>query len=287
MLLILFFFLATLLLCPEVATEGSKNGLILWGTILVPALLPFSVLTSLLRNKVQGTPFKYLLLLAGILSGYPIGAKIAGELYIHGSLSRRQATFFAGCINNPSPMFILFFIAGNLLSLQNERYLFFFLVLLSSFLGSSFFVLCFLRKSKTEEAFNTTEKLTTTPQNLLRQVDDEIANSALLLLKIGGYIMLFSILVSLVQTATFLPEYIRLFFCGILEITTGTTLLATSLLSRKAKIILILAVTTFGGLSAAAQTNGVLQDTGLSPIHYIAMKGLSSVFALLLALLLF
>lgn len=110
MLILCFIFLALLLVFPETAAEGGRNGLILWATVLVPSLLPFSILTSLLRKKLQGSRLSYLLLTAGILSGYPIGAKIAGDLYNDGSLTKKQAVFFAGAINNPSPMFVIFFV---------------------------------------------------------------------------------------------------------------------------------------------------------------------------------
>ena len=53
------------------------------------------------------------------------------------------------------------------------------------------------------------------------------------------------------------------------------------------KIILSLAATSFGGLSAAAQTNSVLQNTGLSLYHYLIMKLLSGLCALLLGVVLF
>ncbi len=286
MLIFLFFSLGLLLLCPEAASEGSKNGLTLWATILVPSLLPFSVLTALLRTYVQGTRYKYFLFLAGILSGYPIGAKIAGELYSQGSLSHRQATFLAGATNNPSPMFVLFFIAGKLLSLSSERYLFFAFMVLSSFLGSFVFVLLFLPKNKVSTSCKITSTHRPSP-NLMQEIDNEISASAHLLLKIGGYIMLFSIATALIQRLSFFPPGLRLFLCSILEITTGTTMLASCEFSETTKIILVLATTTFGGLSAAAQTNSVLQKTGLSMSHYIAMKGLNSIFALLFSILFF
>ncbi len=285
--LLLFLLLIILLLCPETATQGSKQGLLLWGTILVPSLLPFSLLTSLLRTRVQGTPYKYLLLVAGILSGYPIGAKIAGELYAEGSLSWSQATFFAGFTNNPSPMFILFFVAENLLSLGENRYQFFFLVLLSSFLGSLIFVLFFLRSSKEKHSTPSHPQALSHVPNLLEQLDEEIINTALLMLKIGGYIMLFSIITTFLQSVTFLPPSIRLFLCGIIEITTGATQISTSGLPLTTKITLTLAFTTFGGLSAIAQTNSVLQKTGLSMLHYIAIKGLNGLIALFLGFLFF
>lgn len=287
MIILLFILLLILLICPEIAAEGGSAGLILWAGILVPALLPFSVLTSLLRLRVQGTPYRYILLFAGILSGYPIGAKIAGELYSDGSITKRQAVFFAGFTNNPSPMFILFFLSGNLLSLGHERYLFIFLILVSSFLGSLVFVLCFLPEKPGKESPSLMHKSQKTHMDFFRQVDEEIGNTSLLLLKIGGYITLFSIFTAFISHLTFLPESIRLLLCGILEITTGTSQIASSALTSSTKIILILAATTFGGLSAAAQTNGVLSKTGLSILHYIAVKTLNSLFSLLLAFLFF
>lgn len=124
MLILCFLLLALLLVFPETAAEGGRNGLVLWATVLVPSLLPFSILTSLLRKKLQGNRLCYLLLTAGILSGYPIGAKIAGDLYNDGSLTKKQAVFFAGAINNPSPMFVIFFVGESLLHLGSGKYFF-------------------------------------------------------------------------------------------------------------------------------------------------------------------
>ena len=39
MLILFFLLLFILLLFPEAAAQGSKNGLILWATVLVPSLL--------------------------------------------------------------------------------------------------------------------------------------------------------------------------------------------------------------------------------------------------------
>ena len=94
--------------------------------------------------------------------------------------------------------------------------------------------------------------------------------------------MLFSLFTALIRSVSFLPERLVVFLCGILEITTGSALIAEAPLIHSTKIILTLAATTFGGLSAVAQTYSVLRNTGLSIIHYIGIKGLSSLFALLL-----
>lgn len=289
MLVLCFLMLFILLLFPETAALGSKNGLMLWGTVLVPSLLPFSILSSLLRRQMQGGRWHYLLLAAGILSGYPIGAKIAGELYRDGSLSRQKALFFAGFTNNPSPMFVIFFVGENLLHLGSAKYLFYLLVLLSSFLGSVCFCLLTAKFSRKRNS-RTLPPLpasSSEPAPFSRIIDEEISSSALLMIKIGGYIMLFSIFTAFMQRIPFVPEPLRLLACGVLEITTGTAMLAQAPLSSSIKIILSLAATAFGGLSAAAQTNSVLQNTGLSLSHYIMIKLFGSFFALLLGFLLF
>lgn len=292
MLILFFVLLFILLLFPGIAAEGGKNGLILWATVLVPSLLPFSVLTSLIRTYMQEKPFKYLLVAAGILSGYPIGAKIAAGLYHDGALSHKKALFLAGFTNNPSPMFVIFFVAGNLLHLSSGTYLFYALVLLSSFLGGLVFILFapHLVNSQPEKkaVINHLPHQTSIPVSRLsfsETIDAEISSSILLLLKIGGYVMLFSVFATLVKNFSFLPAALKLPFCGLLEITTGNAVICQSALSGSIKKILSLAVTTFGGLSAAAQTNSVLQKTGLSIFHYVIMKLISSIFAVLLAVL--
>lgn len=287
MLILCFLLLALLLVFPETAAEGGRNGLVLWATVLVPSLMPFSILTSLLRKKLQGNRLCYLLLTAGILSGYPIGAKIAGDLYQDGSLSKKQAVFFAGAINNPSPMFVIFFVGDSLLHLGSGKYFFYLTVLLSAVLGSiCFYLLTPLFQGRFSLHVTSSGHPPVSDSTFSEQLDEEISASALLLIKIGGYIMLFSILARMIQGITGLPSFFQVPLCGLLEITTGNAMICGSGISHHAKIILCLAFTAFGGLSAAAQTNSVLRNTGLSIIPYVFIKLLSSLFALLFGFLL-
>lgn len=286
MLILCFLFLALLLVFPETAAEGGRNGLVLWATVLVPSLLPFSVLTSLLRKKLQRNRLSYLLLAAGILSGYPIGAKIAGELYQDGSLSKRQAVFFAGAINNPSPMFVIFFVGETLLHLGSGKYFFYLTVLLSAFLGSACFYLLTPLFRGSFSLHASSGHSSVPDAAFSEQLDEEISASALLLIKIGGYIMLFSILARMIQSIPALPSFFQVPLCGLLEITTGNAMICGSGIPHHTKIILCLAFTALGGLSAAAQTNSVLRNTGLSIVPYVIIKFHSSLFALLFGFLL-
>ncbi len=187
-------------------------------------------------------------------------------------------------------MFVIFFVAGSMLGMGSGQYLFYALVLLSSLFGSLCFLL-FTKKTRHAQPAPVISAIaapeTQSAESFSRLIDSEIASSALLLIKIGGYIMFFSIFAALLRQLPVIPYYAKLLLGGILEITTGDAMIAASPLSGHAKIILSLAATAFGGLSAAAQTNSVLQNTGLPLSRYVMIKVLAGLFGLLLGVLFF
>ncbi len=287
MLFFLFFILAFLLLFPETVCSGAKDGLFLWATVVLPSLFPFCLCTSLIRTYTNGSFSKYFLLFAGILSGYPIGAKLSGELYQKGVLSYRSAVFFSGFTNNASPMFVIYFVGGSLLHLGNERYVFYLLLLVSSFLGS-FCTRLLLRRNPANSHFlpkSAEKKEPTDSLSLFDQFDLELNHSAELLIKIGCYILVFSVLTSFLKQTVFFGPLPTSLLCGILEITTGNHLLCQSLADSPIKTALSLAITSFGGLCAMAQTNSVIQKNGLSIFWYAGSKLFSGFFAFFLCLL--
>ncbi|MGN1206258.1 MAG: hypothetical protein ACI4SQ_04635 [Eubacterium sp.] len=286
MLFFLFFILAFLLLFPDTVCSGAKDGLFLWATVVLPSLFPFCLCTALIRCYTSSSFSKYFLLFAGILSGYPIGAKLSGELYQKGVLSYYDAIFFSSFTNNASPMFVIFFVGSSLLHLGTKSYIFYLLLLLSSLLGSlgSLFV---LRKTSKQNFFLPVDKKKKEAGKapaLFDQFDLELNNSAELLIKIGCYILVFSVLTSFIKKMTFWDSLPTSILCGILEITTGNHLLCHSLIDSPEKTALSLAITSFGGLCALAQTNSVIQKNGLSIIWYTGSKLLSAVFAFFLCL---
>jgi hypothetical protein len=72
---------------------------------------------------------------------------------------------------------------------------------------------------------------------------------------------------------------------GIFEITTGISQICGTNTDIKIKIVLVTALTSFGGLSGMAQTKSVLQDSRLSIHVYFFVKLISAAIALLLGLL--
>jgi hypothetical protein len=72
---------------------------------------------------------------------------------------------------------------------------------------------------------------------------------------------------------------------GIFEFTTGISQICGTGMDLHTKIVLIAAITSFGGFSGMAQTKSVIGDTRLSMIYYFVAKLLSAGIACLLALL--
>ena len=103
---------------------AAGNGLYLWATAVVPSLFPFFVATELLSNTSL-IPFlgKYLspimrplfgvpgdaafAFLMGMISGYPVGAKIVTNFKENGICTEEEAERMLAFTNNSGPLFII------------------------------------------------------------------------------------------------------------------------------------------------------------------------------------
>ena len=103
---------------------------------------------------------------------------------------------------------------------------------------------------------------------------------------LGGYIILFSFLASLVVHLTAPVPVLSLFLTGFTEMTTGIALVGASSMHLPLRYLLSLTFASFGGLSCIAQTRGMLCGTPLSIRTYIAGKTVHGICTLLVGWLL-
>ena len=102
--------LLLLLSHPGLAVQGTSRGLRLWSQSVLPALLPFMVCSSCAAGsggvRLLMRPFRSFLsrflrlsenggyvLFAGLLCGYPMGAKTCGEFLRLGRISLPEARY--------------------------------------------------------------------------------------------------------------------------------------------------------------------------------------------------
>lgn len=276
MLFCLIIFLLTLIGENQVVVSGARAGLMLWFHDVLPLLLPFMLLSNLfvlkIRTKKTGAAYAIpVLFLLGLLCGYPLGAKMASDFTKEGYIKSSTAAILLPLCNNISPMFLSGYIGHTILK---DQFPFWFLlavlyvpyVLVTSI---AFLILHTINKHKQTSGY-LTKYIPQQPTSA--QSNDLLLQSVIQITYVGLYIMICSILFALVCAIPNLPSDVSTVLCGILEITQGSTVLAASTFSPACKTALILACTSFGGISAFLQTLQVTKQSGLSMIYYFVVK---------------
>lgn len=118
------FFTICLIIFSKENLVACKSGLLLWANSVIPALLPFFIATELLGhtnvvsfigkllNKFMKPIFNVpgigaYAFIMGIISGYPVGAKIVTKFRQDGQCSKVEAERLLAFTNNSGPLFII------------------------------------------------------------------------------------------------------------------------------------------------------------------------------------
>ena len=94
--------------------------------------------------------------------------------------------------------------------------------------------------------------------------------------RLGGYILLFSILAGCIRYYHPFPVFYQYLLLGFTEITTGLSIIASSELPAITRILISVSATSSGGLCILAQTRSILHRD-LSLLPYIISKCVSAV----------
>ena len=286
---ILIFFLC-MLSFPQTVFSGASYGLLLWFRHVLPTLLPYMVLINILIRtpalhwicRITSTFLCPLLgtsyygtfaVLTGFLCGYPMGAKTTSDLLNVNKISRSEASYLLSFCNNTSPAFILSYVVAQNMKERNLC-IPFFLILTFTPLMLSFIFRLFYRLPESSCSFpQVTPGSFSNPSESISDsfLDRCILNAFESVTKVGGYMMMFSVLIQLL--ASVLPNTIfSLLLYSSLEISTGIRLLFSSALYTTEKIILCAFLTSFGGWCCIAQTYSMISSSQLPILPYITAK---------------
>lgn len=300
---LLFFVFVYLLRFPEEAFQASASGVTLWFFHVLPSLLPFMILSdffihtglaSVLLRKIKGI-FRFLFglsmygsyaFLLGLLCGYPMGAKLTADLLREEKITESEAQYLLTICNNPGPMFISSYLLADTLHLSRATGRTFLALYLSLFLTSLIFRLILKPDCQDITALSVSPSSDSLRKSLSHMIDASIMYAFETITRLGGYIILFSILASLVVRCSAPVPVLSVFLTGITEMTTGIALVGASSLKLSWRYLLSLVFASFGGLSCIAQTRGMLVGTPLSIRTYIAGKTVHAVCTLFVGWLL-
>lgn len=262
-------FLIFLLTEPAIAVQGARLGLMLWANRLLPSLLPFLILTQLLMRsgyldaitQKLHIPYPYFVLFCGTLFGFPMGCKLTTDLYEQGMLTKDEASLLFVIANQMSPAFVGGYIMSETLHLPK-------------LIPATYAILygptiCFgllqlhrlaIRKQRTNRNTCKVKKSTSGLQMSFAVFDAGIMNSFETMLKLGGYIMLFSILTTMCKhMLSEFPAFCAL-TAGMMEVTGAVNAINDFFADTYLKYVAILTATAFGGWSGAAQTASLIRS---------------------------
>ena len=295
---------------------AAKNGLVLWANSVVPSLFPFFVATELLSHtnftfylgKILNRFMKPLFnvrgegsfaFIMGIISGYPVGAKIAANFREKNICSKEECERLLSFTNNSGPLFII----GTVGVVMFGNSTIGFLLLITHILASITVGIVF-RFWK----YNSKNKYDNTNYNLNSNIDiklselggiigNSISSSINTILLIGGFVVLFSVIISILQNSHLLNifsncinpllnilnipnDFSTGIISGFFELTNGLNLVC-NIPQKKLSINIIIAsfLLGLGGLSVLLQVWSTISKTDLSIKPYILGKLLQACFS--------
>lgn len=297
---IFVYLIANSLLFPKIALDAAGNGIQTWFYQILPSLLPFTILSGIfIRSKWLDsvTPSKntiipiIFILLCGTIFGFPIGAKLSSDFYKQGYIRKSQAEILSVCTNNFSPMYVNGFVIPLLFGIRVIIYPILFLLYIIPVL----FGIILLSSANDEIGPKLFSDSALTKKSASRfQLDMQIIDAGIIsgfetLIKICGYIVLFSLMTSF--AALFMKELSLPIVCilGNLEISNGIQLLSEVPMDNPVKYIIAMQFLTFGGICGLMQSASFLTPAGLSVKKYligkIILSGILTLFAVLLLII--
>ena len=295
---------------------ASKEGLSLWANHVLPSLLPFFIATELLSHtdiiytlgRILTPIMKPIFhvpgqgayaLLMGIISGYPVGAKIVTEFRKNGLCTQAEAERLLAFTNNSGPLFIIGTVGISLFGNHLVGLLLFITHILSCFTVGFLFRFWKRKEEKiSQNSFSTANNQTVSFSNLGEVLSQSIFSAVKSVVLVGGFVVLFSVILSILSDTHFLALGSRLLspilslfgisdgrfstalFTGILELTNGIKQMA--MISCKAisiNIVLSAFLLGFGGISVLLQVYSITSKTDISIKAYFIGKLLQGILA--------
>jgi sporulation integral membrane protein YlbJ len=312
---------------PRTAFEGALAGMDTWWNIVFPALLPFFIVSELvlglglagfagvLLEPVMRPVFRLpgnasFAIAIGYTSGYPVGASFTARLRRARLCSRAEAEHLLTFVNNASPLFILVAVA---VGMFNNPALGPFLLLVHYLSNLTLGILfCTYRHHERGQPAPTTDLWKRALQQFMTEdnrhpghiLGDAVKSAVGKLLVIGGFIILFAVIVNLLASfgllqilAAFLtwvlqplgimPDLGLPLATGIFEMTLGMRMVSESRAPLIQQLIAVQLILAWSGLSIQAQVAAFVAGTDIRLAPYFLGRLTQAILAAALTVVLF
>ena len=303
---VILIFMLALVLKPDIYMESVLNGILLWATAVLPALFPFFFFSGLLI-KMQvvdklGKNLSWLtqklfhcpgssgvIYLLSVISGYPVGAKIASEMYQNGALTSSQVMRINAFASTSGPLFIVGSVGVGMFLNHTCGII----MLLSHYIGALLNGILYRNYQYKQETLNTPYVPKEQTQDILSK---NMYDSIISILLVGGYIAIFFILIdvlfncgllsflslgiSKIASLVGLPETISTGLAsGLFEVTRGCLDLSKSGIALNIITPFACALISWGGLSIHFQALTFLNKCKIKKRVYFLQKFTQSIIS--------
>jgi sporulation integral membrane protein YlbJ len=317
---------------PDQAFESALAGLKVWWEVVFPALLPFFIFSEILMGlgvvSAMGVILEPMMrplfnvpgvgsfvMAMGLASGYPIGAILTAKLRRQEACTQVEAERLLAFTNTADPLFMFGAVAVGMfgdaklgIAIAIAHYLSSLSVgLIMRFYGRGQRTTPDPRRQGENIVVRAMKELYRARKKDARPIGqllgDAVRQSVNSLLMIGGFIILFSVIIrvctaiglvglmaggisGLLKTLGLDPTLSNSIISGLFEITIGTQLCAQSFAPLMQKVAMAGAIIAWSGLSVHGQVASIVNDTDIRLKPYFTGRIVHSILAFVYTLLL-
>lgn len=274
-LLISLFCLASMYVFPEVTKEAVMSSLALCAKSVIPSLFPFIVCTRIViyfyscRSKkneshsilpvISLSKNGIIAFVPGLISGFPTGAAISGQMYSSGLISIKEAEKIAVFSSVAGPSFCMVFFGNYIMHGKFYGFAVYIASVLSTVGLLILYNFIFENKQVGNDNYSNTESTEKYSSQNTSSLTEVITDSCLTVINICAYVTFFTCIGEIfTRTASFfLPELNskKAYICGFLELTGGTAALEEFEFSKR--LLTGALLIGFSGLSAILQVTDI------------------------------
>jgi len=289
--------------------QVTIEGILVYGTKVLPTLLPFVFVTKVLSNfdfiysvcnKFSGVS-KFLfntksiscyIFFMSIISGYPIGAKLTSEFYEKNLIDSTDAQKILSFCSTSGPLFIIGSVGVGFFHNALLGITIFVIHVVSSIING------LLYRNYNKKQINVLIKENENNKTIKEfSLQECMYSSIVSVLIVGGFIIIFYVLIQILLDYNLLYPFIRLFellglentlstglIAGLIEITKGVSILS---MSQNVQLSFIIAsfLISFSGLSVLMQATTFLDKTKINKKLYYFQKFTHALISLILSIL--
>lgn len=275
--------MTVLILDSKTAALGAQDGIRLCLRTVIPSLFPFFLLSIMLQSHLPESSPRLLsplgslcglprnsemLLLVGLVGGYPVGAHNLAQAHRSGRLSRSDTLRMLGFCSNAGPAFIFGMLTPLFTNPLAPLSLWLIHIVSALLVGA-------VLPGKSDAVYRSGSRDPVT-------VTEGLQKAIKITASVCGWVVIFRIIIKILDRWFFwmLPDVLRVILVGTLELSNGC-IEAASVANEGTRFLICSALLALGGLCVALQTVSVTQGIGLG--KYIPGKLLQTLISLILA----